>query len=143
MDHPEGVVPVLRVVTEAIDDIHPLVPLVDPRHPLVFIQRGQGIAGIGEALRLEFSGPTRMTDAAAAWKRVAAAAEVTDPLVRPGTGLVALGAFAFAETAASTLSCASPVAAPAPAPATATSPVADPAATDAGRDPISDWALPG
>jgi menaquinone-specific isochorismate synthase len=100
VDHPEGVVPVLRVVTEAIDDIHPLVPLVDPRHPLVFIQRGQGIAGIGEALRLEFSGPTRMTDAAAAWKCVAAAAEVTDPLVRPGTGLVALGAFAFADDSA-------------------------------------------
>ncbi len=90
----------LRVVTEAIDDIHPLVPLVDPRHPLVFIQRGQGIAGIGEALRLEFSGPTRMTDAAAAWKRVSAAARVTDPLARPGTGLVALGAFAFADESA-------------------------------------------
>jgi len=102
VDHPEGDVPVLRVVTEAIDDIHPLVPLVDPRHPLVFIQRGQGIAGIGEALRLEFTGPTRMTDAAAAWKRVAAAAQVTDPIAKPGTGLVALGAFAFADDSART-----------------------------------------
>ena len=100
MDDITGAVPGLRVVTEAIDDIRPLVPLVDSRHPLVFIQRGHGIAGIGEALRLEFTGPTRMTDAAAAWKRVAAAAQVTDPLVLPGTGLVALGAFAFSDRSA-------------------------------------------
>src|SRR5665213_2820922 len=97
-----GETPVLTVTTEAIDDIRPLVPLVDPRHPLVFVRRGQGIAGIGEGLRLEFSGPSRMTDAAAAWKRVAAAARVTDPLSLPGTGLVALGAFAFSDNSAAT-----------------------------------------
>jgi menaquinone-specific isochorismate synthase len=100
VDDIAGATPGLRVVTEAIDDIRPLVPLVDSRHPLVFIQRGHGIAGIGEALRLEFAGPTRMTDAAAAWKRVAAAAQVTDPLALPGTGLVALGAFAFSDRSA-------------------------------------------
>jgi menaquinone-specific isochorismate synthase len=92
-----GSVPVLTVTTTAVDDIRPLVPLVDPAHPLVFIRRGQGIAGIGEALRLEFSGPSRMADAAAEWKRIAAAARVTDPLALPGTGLVALGAFTFAD----------------------------------------------
>lgn len=102
MDDTAGAAGGLRVVTEAIDDIRPLVPLVDSRHPLVFIQRGHGIAGIGEALRLEFTGPTRMTDAAAAWKRVAAAAEVTDPLGLPGTGLVAFGAFAFSAHSART-----------------------------------------
>jgi menaquinone-specific isochorismate synthase len=93
---------VLTVTTQPIDDIRPLVPLVDPRHPLLFVRRGQGIAGIGEALRLEFSGPQRMTDAAAAWKRVAARARVTDPLSLPGTGLVALGAFAFSDNSAET-----------------------------------------
>jgi menaquinone-specific isochorismate synthase len=95
-----GETPVLTVVTQAIDDIRPLIPLVDPQHPLVFIRRGAGIAGIGEALRLEFSGPTRMTDAAAAWKRIAAAAAVTDAVGLPGTGLVAFGAFAFADASA-------------------------------------------
>ncbi|MCU1534914.1 MAG: Isochorismate synthase, partial [Glaciihabitans sp.] len=95
-------VPQLTVETQPIDDIRPLVPLVDPRHPLVFMRRGQGIAGIGEALRLEFSGPTRMKDAAAAWKRIASAAAVTDPIAAPGTGLVALGAFAFSDTSAET-----------------------------------------
>jgi menaquinone-specific isochorismate synthase len=97
-----GAVPVLVVETTRVDDIRPLVPLVDPRHPLVFIRRGQGIAGIGSTLAMEFSGPTRMKDAAAAWKRVAAVARVADPLGLPGTGLVALGAFTFSDESAAT-----------------------------------------
>jgi menaquinone-specific isochorismate synthase len=97
-----GVVPALAVTTQHIDDIRPLVALVDARHPLVFLRRGQGIAGIGEALRLEFAGSTRFRDAAAAWKRVAAAAHVTDPLDLRGTGLVAFGAFTFADDSAET-----------------------------------------
>jgi menaquinone-specific isochorismate synthase len=97
-----GEVPVLRVETKVLDSIRPLIPLVDPRNPLVFTRRGEGIAGIGEALRLEFSGPNRMVDAAEAWRRVAASADVTDPLALPGTGLVAFGAFAFSDTSSST-----------------------------------------
>jgi menaquinone-specific isochorismate synthase len=98
----EGLVPALTVETQRLDDIRPLVPLVDPRSPLAFIRRGQGIAGIGEALRLEFSGPGRMTEAAATWRRIAAAATVTDPLELPGTGLVAFGAFTFSDESAAT-----------------------------------------
>ena len=90
----------LSVSTQLVDDIRPLVPLVDLRHPLVFIRRGSGIAGIGEALRLEFSGPSRFTDASATWMRIAAAAQVSDPVALPGSGLVALGAFAFADESA-------------------------------------------
>jgi menaquinone-specific isochorismate synthase len=97
-----GEKPVLVVTTQPLDDIRPLVPLVDPRHPLVFIRRGQGIAGIGEALRLEFSGPSRMRDASAAWKRIAASARITDPLALPGTGLVAFGAFTFSDESTAT-----------------------------------------
>ncbi|PRY67041.1 isochorismate synthase [Glaciihabitans tibetensis] len=97
-----GQVPALNVLTQPLDSIRPLVPLVDPRNPLVFSRRGQGIAGVGEALRLEFTGPNRMVDAAAAWKRVAAAATVEDPLGLPGTGLVAFGAFSFSDDSAAT-----------------------------------------
>jgi menaquinone-specific isochorismate synthase len=97
-----GEAPVLKVETQVLDSIRPLIPLVDPRNPLVFTRRGEGIAGIGEALRLEFSGPNRMTDAAAAWKRVAASAIVSDPLALPGTGLVAFGAFTFSDTSRAT-----------------------------------------
>jgi menaquinone-specific isochorismate synthase len=94
--------PALVAETHPIEDIRPLVPLVDPRHPLVFIRRGQGIAGIGEALRLEFRGKDRMRDAAAAWKAVAEAATVVDPIAVPGTGLVAFGSFSFSEHSAET-----------------------------------------
>lgn len=97
-----GRVPVLTVHTEALESIRPLVPLVDSRNPLVFSRRGRGIAGVGEALRLEFSGPSRMADAARVWKAVAAAAKVTDPLGIPGTGLVAFGAFAFSDESSAT-----------------------------------------
>lgn len=92
----------LVVETVAADDIGLLVPLLDQRDPLLFIRRGEGIAGVGEALRLEFTGPTRLQDAAAAWRSVVAAATVTDPLGLPGTGLVALGSFAFSEHSAAT-----------------------------------------
>ncbi|TAJ49230.1 MAG: isochorismate synthase [Herbiconiux sp.] len=77
-----------------------LLPRVDPQHPLIWMRKGQGIAGVGEALRLEFSGANRMLDACAAWKEVAEASTVIDPLGVPGTGLVAFGSFAFADDSA-------------------------------------------
>jgi hypothetical protein len=61
-----------------------LVPVLDPAHPLLFIRRGEGVAGIGEALRLEFSGPDRIRDAAQAWRRIAAEAEELWPLLAAG-----------------------------------------------------------
>ena len=99
---PAGSIAHLAVETIQIDDIGPLIPLLDSRDPLLFIRRGQGIAGIGEAMRLEFTGPNRMTDAAAAWRDVLASASIVDPLGIPGTGLVALGSFAFSEHSVAT-----------------------------------------
>jgi menaquinone-specific isochorismate synthase len=92
----------LVVETVETDDIARLVPLLDAQAPLLFIRRGQGIGGIGEALRLEFTGPTRLDDAAAAWREVVAAATITDPIGIPGTGLIALGSFAFSHVSAAT-----------------------------------------
>jgi menaquinone-specific isochorismate synthase len=91
-------VPSLLVETVATADLGPLVPLLDRDHPLLWTRRGYGLVGHGEALRLEFSGANRMTDAAAAWHRVVAAATVADPLSRTGTGLIAMGSFAFSDT---------------------------------------------
>ncbi|MEO5921251.1 MAG: chorismate-binding protein, partial [Pseudolysinimonas sp.] len=86
-----------QVSTERVDPIVSLLPLLDARHPLLFMRRGEGIAGLGEAARLEFRGPDRVRDAAAAWKRIAAASTVRDEVGRSGSGLVAFGAFAFAD----------------------------------------------
>jgi menaquinone-specific isochorismate synthase len=95
-------VPALTVESVAVDDLGPLLAMVDSRDPLLFVRRGEGIAGIGETLRLEFSGPTRIADAARAWKTIVTAASVTDPLNLQGSGLVAMGTFAFADHSAAT-----------------------------------------
>lgn len=87
--------PVLTVETHAIADFGALIPRLDRTHPLLWQRRGFGLAGIGEATRFEFEGPTRMADAASAWQSVVGQARVTDPLARTGTGLLALGAFSF------------------------------------------------
>ena len=97
-----GSLPRLTAVTVAVDDLGPLTAFVDAHEPLVFVRRGNGIAGIGEVLRLEFTGPTRMVDAAASWREILGAATVVDPLTLPGTGPVAFGSFAFAEHSAAT-----------------------------------------
>lgn len=70
----------------------------DARNPLAFLRGEEGIVGIGETLRLTFTGDTRFTEAAAAWKSLCDAATVEDPLGVPGSGLVAFGAFAFDAT---------------------------------------------
>ena len=92
----------LTVETRRTDPVASLIPFADARHPLLFLRRGDGIAGIGEALRLEFHGPTRLTDAADAWREVAASAQVSDEVKVGGSGLVAFGAFAFDDTSART-----------------------------------------
>lgn len=95
-------IPALKVVTTETSNPGPLVPLLDREHPLLWSRRGFGLVGLGEALRLEFTGPTRFSDAAATWRSVVAGAVITDPLARTGTGLVALGAFAFSDHSAHT-----------------------------------------
>ena len=94
--------PQLSVTTVEIDDLGPIIPLLSPRDPLLFLRRKQGVAGIGEALRLEFSGEDRMREAASAWRSIVSAATISDPIGLPGTGLVALGSFAFSRDSAAT-----------------------------------------
>lgn len=88
--------------TVAIDDPRQLLPFADQTSPLLWVRKGHGLVGLGEALRLEFSGPDRFTRAAAAWRDVCAAAVVTDEVRRPGTGLVAFGTFAFDDESSAT-----------------------------------------
>lgn len=92
----------LTVETRRTDPVASLIPFADARNPLLFLRRGDGITGIGEALRLEFHGPTRLTAAASAWRDVAATAQVDDEVRVGGSGLVAFGAFAFDDTSART-----------------------------------------
>ena len=97
-----SVSPRLVVRTEPVEELAPLIPRADPRHPLLWMRRGEGIVGLGEALRIETTGRHRIEDAAAAWTSLAADADIDDRVGLPGTGLVAFGAFAFADDSAST-----------------------------------------
>ncbi len=81
----------LTVETRRTDPVASLIPFADAHRPLLFLRRGDGIAGIGEALRLEFHGPTRLTDAADAWREVAATAEVSDEVKVGGSADVIAG----------------------------------------------------
>jgi menaquinone-specific isochorismate synthase len=88
---------VLTAVTEKVADPGALLPYADSAEPLLALRRGDGIIGVGEALRLEYRGAGRIAEAAEEWRAVSSRAIVNDPVGRPGTGLVAFGTFAFAD----------------------------------------------
>jgi menaquinone-specific isochorismate synthase len=88
----------LRAISSELDDPEPLLQYASAAHPLVAVRRGDGIVGIGEAARLSFTGSDRIARAGAAWRALAAASRVDDPVRAPGSGLVAFGAFAFADS---------------------------------------------
>lgn len=93
-------VPQLRVVTRALDEAPDLVGLADRHAPLLWLRDGSGCVGLGEALRLRFSGSHRFEDAARAWRGIVDAASVDDAVQRPGSGLTALGTFTFDDSSA-------------------------------------------
>lgn len=93
----DPVVPLLRGVTRPLTGTPDLIELADAKEPLLWTRGDRGCVGIGEALRLTFAGPDRFTDAANTWRTIAQQAEIDDPVQMPGTGLVALGTFAFAD----------------------------------------------
>ncbi|QZY53231.1 isochorismate synthase [Leucobacter tenebrionis] len=96
----EPEVPRLRAVTRSLAEPLDLLSLADPRHPMLWHRDDRGLVGVGEVLRLSFRGPHRFRDAAEHWRRIAEAAEIDDPVRMPGTGLVALGTFAFDDRSA-------------------------------------------
>jgi menaquinone-specific isochorismate synthase len=77
--------PVLEVRTVAVDDPGTLLEWTAPDAPLGFLRRGDGIVGLGVAVRVP----------AESWTAHAAAAIVDDAVGMPGSGLVAFGAFPF------------------------------------------------
>jgi isochorismate synthase len=59
-------------------------------------RRGSAIAALGRVRALEADGPNRFTTIARRWQELAGAALADPPERAPGSGLVALGGFAFA-----------------------------------------------
>ena len=93
----------LTVSTVRVDEPAPLLSLLPEAGALAWVSEGEGLVAWGEAARLELTGPDRFARAQAWWAERVAAADVTDAVGLPGTGLVAFGSFAFDETAASSV----------------------------------------
>lgn len=63
-----------------------------------WLHHGQGLVGTGSAVRITSSGPGRFADASAAFRALAARAQVDDEVRVRGSGLVALGSFSYAAS---------------------------------------------
>ena len=78
----------------------PGLKLIDllSEHPHTFIRNGEGIIGWGVHTVLRASGKNRATDLARQWRELCEGANIDDAVNLPGTGLVAFGAIAFADS---------------------------------------------
>ena len=92
----------LTVVTTPLADAPAFTEILDAEHPLLWRRRGAGLVGYGLIQRLEFSGPNRVADAAAAWHQIVDASNISDTVNLPGSGLTAFGSFAFADSSQAT-----------------------------------------
>ncbi|MDO4918366.1 isochorismate synthase MenF [Kocuria sp.] len=106
---PELSAPRLGALTLPLSDVpsarefarHPDVRrLLDGRDPATWIMGGRGLVGLGRTAAFRVRGGTRFTSARVWWDAVRQDAAVEDRVERPGSGLLAFGAFAFAPSSA-------------------------------------------
>lgn len=82
---------------------HPLLPTsllgaLPAAEALAWVRHDRGFVGAGVAARLGARGPQRFAALERQWRAVVALAQVDNPVGLPGTGLVAAGSFAFADS---------------------------------------------
>jgi len=70
-----------------------------PERGTSWVRRGDGMVAWGEVARRDTTGPERIDEALLWWRRTTRHATVHDEVRVRGTGLVAFGAFAFADDA--------------------------------------------
>jgi menaquinone-specific isochorismate synthase len=83
--------------TREITDPGPLVGLLPTDHPMTWLRNGEGIIAWGVSTSKRTSGPNRFADASIWWRELCESATIDDPVGLPGTGLVSMGSFAFAD----------------------------------------------
>ncbi len=84
--------------TVVVEDPGSLVSLLPPEAPLAWLHRGDGLVAWGETARFESSGADRFTSAEQWWLDLAGHCVVRDEAVVPGSGLIAFGSFAYADS---------------------------------------------
>ncbi|MCF8550262.1 MAG: chorismate-binding protein, partial [Pontimonas sp.] len=92
--------PTLVATTRAMSHDGSLTDWVSADNPLTMQRRGHGLVGLGTALTLRFQGPDRFREASKAWRDLVSLAQVDDPVNEPGSGLVCMGTFTFADESA-------------------------------------------
>jgi menaquinone-specific isochorismate synthase len=85
-----------RTVTTARSaDAVPLLDRLPAEGALSWVRRGDGLVGLGEAARLEVTGPHALTEAAQWWASYTDGLAVDDDLAIPGSGPVVFASIAF------------------------------------------------
>ncbi len=87
----------LSVLTAEIADPGSLLELVPDASPFAWLRRGEGLVGWGVATQRRTTGADRFLHASDWWRTVSDAAEVSDEVTVPGSGLVCFGGFGFAD----------------------------------------------
>jgi menaquinone-specific isochorismate synthase len=89
--------PRLRVVTREVETVEDVLAYTPSYAPAFWSRRDAALAAFGSIVDLQaptgVDAPARFV--ADRWRAIAAAAEIDDPVGLPGTGLIALGSFAF------------------------------------------------
>jgi menaquinone-specific isochorismate synthase len=83
--------------TVEIDDPGPLLELLPTDSPMAWTRRDEGIVAWGVAAVCRTRGETRFEDASSWWRDLVRVAAVADEVGVPGTGLVCMASFAFAD----------------------------------------------
>jgi menaquinone-specific isochorismate synthase len=91
--------PVPRLVARTIEIPDPgaLLDLLPADEPMTWIRRGDGIVAWGVAAECRTDGESRFEDASNWWRSVVRVAAIADEVEVPGSGLICLGSFAFAD----------------------------------------------
>lgn len=89
-----------RLVARTVEIADPgaLIDLLPDDSAMTWLRRGEGLVAWGEAAAYRTHGEDRFTEAANWWRDVARLAAVADEVEVPGTGLITLGSFAFADS---------------------------------------------
>lgn len=84
--------------TVEVTDPGDLIDLLPDTGAMTWLRRGEGLVAWGVAAAYRTHGRDRFTEAADWWREVARLAAVADEVEVPGTGLITLGSFAFADS---------------------------------------------
>lgn len=89
-------IPALAVHTRVFTNSdQPLLSYLPGPASFAWVRNGNGLVAWGEAARIVVNGRERFSRAQRWWSAVVRAAEIHDPLSRPGSGIVAFASFAF------------------------------------------------